>query len=152
MCINMLCFMLPLWIYVPHYVCSIIKVMLRLLTLKLCGCFGIRKQKRKPGSSMKVVSGSLLAFKRKKFVRFEQNGDTLVKNASWWNRSASEGDVEQDPSSAPCREPRSVWEVEAYVVLVVGLKCRSGLRGDAGPGVYASPGCTVAVGPCERRK
>lgn len=116
--------------------------MFTLFCLKLCGCFGIRKKRRKPGTNMKEVfqSGALESFKLKKAVRFKQDENTLVKNALLRNRTGYKDDIKQDPSSALSHEPKGVQGVKPIVVLVEGIQCRSQLKCNARP-----------VGICEPR-
>lgn len=128
--------------------------MFTLFCLKLCGCFGISKKRRKPGTNMREVfeSGALLSFNFKKTVRFKQDEDTFMKNAILCKQTETKDDVKQDPSSAPSHEPKVIQGVKPNVVLVEGIKCRSQLKCKARPGGYVSPGCTLALGLCKRRK
>lgn len=97
-------------------------------------------------------SGSLAPFKLKKVVRFKQDEDRLMKNASLRLQTGSNEDVKQDDSLAPSYKPKVVEGVKPNVVLVEGIKCRSQLKCKARPGEYAGPGCSFALGKRKRRK
>lgn len=120
--------------------------MFALFSLKLCACFGVRKKRRKPGTNMKEVfqSGSLASLKRKKTVRFKEDGDGLGKDAKLLHQSGSND--KQDNSPAPSYKPKVVQGVKPDIVLVEGIKCRSQLKCKARPGGYAGPGCSIALG------
>lgn len=122
--------------------------MFTLFSLKLCGCFGARKQRKRPGTNMKELlqSGSLASFKIKKAVRFKPEVDILTENATLQHQTGSNEDVKQDDSSAPSHKPKVVQGVKPNVVLVEGIKCRSQLKCKARPGGYVGPGCSIALG------
>lgn len=130
--------------------------MFTLLSLKLCGCFGVRKKKRKPATSMKVAyqSGphSSVKIKKKKKVTFKQDEDILKKKAKLHHRAGSNEDVKHDDSSTSSHELKVVQGVKPNAVLVEGIKCRSQLKCKARPGGYVGPGCSIALGECKRRK
>lgn len=122
--------------------------MFSLFSLKLCGCFGVRKKRRKPGTNLKEVyqSGSLASFKTKKTVRFKPQEERLTKDAKAHHQTGSDEDVKQDPSSAPSQKPNVIQGVKPNIVLVEGIKCRSQLKCKARPGGYVGPGCSIALG------
>lgn len=128
--------------------------MFALFPLKLCGCFGVRKKRRKPGNNMKEVfqSGSLASFELKKVLRFKQDKDVVKKNTKLHRQTGSDEDVKQDNSSAPSHKPKVIQGVKPAIVLVEEIKCRSQLKCEARPGGYVGPGCSVALGECKRRK
>lgn len=100
--------------------------MFTVLSLKLCGCFGVRKKKRKLGTSQAGPHTSVMT---KKKVTFKQDEDILKKKAKlhWIHRAGSSEDVKHDDSSTSSHEPKVVRGVKPDAVLVDGIKCRSQL-------------------------